>query len=575
MGKQTIFRGASANDGSGDNLRLGAQKVNENFTELYTALGDGSTLASGNYITTNSNNVISNKSIDATTNTLTNIPNSALDTIANSKLANSTITISGDTGSSDTDLGDTITFEGGSGITTTVTADKVSFATDGSIVTETSTDVLTNKTIDGGTNTLQNIENSSLSNSSIGIGGVTLNLGDVDATPALNLQDANSYPTSSLTGTISNTQLAGSITNDKLVNNTIRIGDDTSTNFNVGLGESFEFIGGNGVSTAINNNTMTFSVSSLPNASLANSSITLGTDTLSLGDTSTSIAGLSLTGSGTVDLTGAGSKMRFDFAGYGALPAFATYPGMYAFDTVGNRPYYSSGSGWVRVLDENASISAHTDVNTTGIADGYILQFSSAQGRFNAVANAGGSALTVQEEGSDLSTDATTLNFVGPNITASGAGATKTITVSNVPGQLNDLADVNISSLLKGQTLVYTGTNFVQSNTPVSMFTVTAPDSNRYQFDGAGFPAGTSGDNPDLHLKKGQTYYFRNTSSGHPFRIQSTTGTSGTPYNTGVTDNNASGSTGVVIFHVPMDAPATLYYQCSSHTNMVGNINIT
>ena len=32
MGKQTIFRGASANDGSGDNLRLGAQKVNENFT---------------------------------------------------------------------------------------------------------------------------------------------------------------------------------------------------------------------------------------------------------------------------------------------------------------------------------------------------------------------------------------------------------------------------------------------------------------------------------------------------------------------------------------------------------------
>ena len=107
------------------------------------------------------------------------------------------------------------------------------------------------------------------------------------------------------------------------------------------------------------------------------------------------------------------------------------------------------------------------------------------------------------------------------------------------------------------------------------MFTVTAPDSNRYQFDGAGFPAGTSGDNPDLHLKKGQTYYFRNTSSGHPFRIQSTTRTSGTPYNTGVTDNNASGSSGVVIFHVPMDAPATLYYQCSSHTNMVGNINIT
>ena len=63
---------------------------------------------------------------------------------------------------------------------------------------------------------------------------------------------------------------------------------------------------------------------------------------------------------------------------------------MYAYDSTGNRPYYSSGSGWVRVLDENSSVSAHTDVNTTGIADGYILQFSSAQGRFNAVANSGG-----------------------------------------------------------------------------------------------------------------------------------------------------------------------------------------
>ena len=52
MGKQVVFRGTAANDGTGDNLRLGAQKINENFTELYTALGDGSTLASGNYVTT-------------------------------------------------------------------------------------------------------------------------------------------------------------------------------------------------------------------------------------------------------------------------------------------------------------------------------------------------------------------------------------------------------------------------------------------------------------------------------------------------------------------------------------------
>jgi len=44
---------------------------------------------------------------------------------------------------------------------------------------------------------------------------------------------------------------------------------------------------------------------------------------------------------------------------------------------------------------------------------------------------AAGGALTVQDEGTPLTTDATTLNFTGAGVTASGTGATKTI---NVPG---------------------------------------------------------------------------------------------------------------------------------------------
>ena len=43
--------------------------------------------------------------------------------------------------------------------------------------------------------------------------------------------------------------------------------------------------------------------------------------------------------------------------------------------------------------------------------------------------SADASAITVQEEGSSLSTAATTLNFVGGNVTATGTGAVKTITV--------------------------------------------------------------------------------------------------------------------------------------------------
>ena len=43
-----------------------------------------------------------------------------------------------------------------------------------------------------------------------------------------------------------------------------------------------------------------------------------------------------------------------------------------------------------------------------------------------------GSAITIQEEGSSLSTAASTINFVGTNVTASGTGATKTVTVTGL-----------------------------------------------------------------------------------------------------------------------------------------------
>ena len=46
----------------------------------------------------------------------------------------------------------------------------------------------------------------------------------------------------------------------------------------------------------------------------------------------------------------------------------------------------------------------------------------------------GGSAITVQDEGSALSTAASTINFVGSGVVASGTGATKTITISGGGG---------------------------------------------------------------------------------------------------------------------------------------------
>ncbi len=596
MGKKVINRGVSANDGSGDNLRAGALKINENFDELYTALGDGSTLLTGTYVTTSASQVLANKTISGATNTITNIPSSALSTLPNSKLDNSSITIGDDTSTNfSVDLGGSFEIVGGSGINTAITNNRIELSTDGSIVTESSTDTLSNKTISGATNTFNQIPNSALDNNSISIGGVSLALGGTDATPALNLSDANSYPTTSLVGTIENAQLTGSITNDKLVNSKITIGDDTSTNFDLNLGESFEIVGNSPISTAITNNRIELSLGSIPNSTLANSSITLGTDSISLGGSTTSIAGLSLTGSGTVDLTGAGSKLRFDFAGYGSLPAFGTYPGMFAFDTVGNRPYYSSGSGWVRILDENSSVSAHTDVNTSGIADGYILEFSSAQGRFNAVANTSGSALTVADEGSDLSTAATKLDFVGAGVTASGTGATKTITISGASGGETLTVEDEGSALsttattmdFVGKTITASGTGAektIDVRSTTTILDVEYNGSSSYRFTSH---YGNE-DNPTLYTKQGQTIAFNLSAlaGSHPFVLQSISGaySSGNRLTSGLTHVASDGTVstglsaqgktnGVLYWDVPHDS-ATVYYVCSSHGAMNGTLEV-
>ena len=62
------------------------------------------------------------------------------------------------------------------------------------LVGRATTDTLTNKTISGSSNTLSNIANSSLTNSTVSYGGVSVALGASDATPAFDLSDATAYP---------------------------------------------------------------------------------------------------------------------------------------------------------------------------------------------------------------------------------------------------------------------------------------------------------------------------------------------------------------------------------------------
>lgn len=84
-------------------------------------------------------------------------------------------------------------------------------------------------------------------------------------------------------------------------------------------------------------------------------------------------------------------------------------------------------------LDESASLNANDEfiISTKDSNDVY----SSKKVKLSTVQNASPAAgITVKEEGTTLTTNATSLNFVGSTVTASGTGAEKTITITEPAG---------------------------------------------------------------------------------------------------------------------------------------------
>ena len=65
MAKQTINIGTIANDGTGSTLRAAGDLINDNFNEIYSSIGDGTTLTNilaAGYITASSTSTLTNKS---------------------------------------------------------------------------------------------------------------------------------------------------------------------------------------------------------------------------------------------------------------------------------------------------------------------------------------------------------------------------------------------------------------------------------------------------------------------------------------------------------------------------------
>lgn len=103
------------------------------------------------------------------------------------------------------------------------------------------------------------------------------------------------------------------------------------------------------------------------------------------------------------------------------------------------------------------------------------------------------------------------------------------------------------------------------------VYNVTNQAASAYIFNGNGL---TDAVNPDLTLKRGETYEFNVDAPGHPFLIKTvqSLGT-GDTYDDGVANNGAV--SGTITFTVPNDAPDTLFYVCEFHSPMTGTLTIT
>ena len=111
------------------------------------------------------------------------------------------------------------------------------------------------------------------------------------------------------------------------------------------------------------------------------------------------------------------------------------------------------------------------------------------------------------------------------------------------------------------------------NSNPMANWTITNNSASAYRFTGPGQSG--SDDNPDLYLVRGHRYIFKhNATTNHPIQIRVASG--GAAYTDGITysdtSNNRTTDGNNLIINLQHDAPARLFYQCTAHGGMVGNI---
>ena len=437
MAKKSIDIGSAANDGTGSNLRVGGGIINDNFNEIYTAIGDGSTidenrlrvLAGGTGIDTTlvgntltfdidstvltetSTDTLTNKSIDLATNTITGTTalfNTALSdddfaTIGGTEvLTNKTLTTAtlgskliNDSGNMQLEpVNAVLEVRGdGSGIDAKLILNCYANTHGQTIAAQPHSESVTNTMLlpkEGSSTLVSEIATQTLTNKTLTSPHITTPSGDVVSLSGFQSITNKTLITPIITGSL------------------FTIADDTSTTSSIAQGDVLKLSGGTGIATVVSGDTVTLTASgitnselsgsaAITNANLANNSITVGSTAIELGTTASTINGLSLIGSAYITVSGQNSAIRFNHANVAAFPNSTTYSGSPALAEDTLKPYVATTSGWVEMLTENSSADDISNISMTGITDGQVLAWNSSTTKFVPTAAAAATPFTTDK----------------------------------------------------------------------------------------------------------------------------------------------------------------------------------
>ena len=241
-----------------------------------------------------------------------------------------------------------------------------------------------------------------------------------------------------------------------------------------------------------------------------------------------------------------------------------------------------TGTTTANSTTDTLTIQGGTNITTSIVGDTVTINYSgdalSGEANQNAFSNVQSDSGLAE---ADSKTDTLTISG-GTNISTAVVG--DTLTINGTVPTFASLSDTDLTGTSTGNTLVYNGTAWVDTNFSIdqmaypamTMLNVTADSNNGYKFSQYG-----NTEDPTIYALAGATIAFKiNSGSNHPFQIETS---GGTAYSNGLVHvaldgTVSSGSdaqaktSGTLYWQVPANISGNYAYQCTVHGSMNGTI---